>query len=188
MQANGTRSRLSGSVGLTLSCSKSQKFKLGRSDFAPPPRCGLRYPSMAPVKLGSMGYDGSTGIFFPSESLEAAYYQQGIALDFYRGWNFSWSLGAIQPLFYHSSVNSACANCSQCSHVSLCGGARAGTISTHWIPSTEVLSSHVWKHASPFPRSMRTTSSIQVGCERGYIQITSLTEGNKRVDRRQHGG
>ena len=46
---------------------------------------------MAPVILGSMGYDGTTGILFPSSTLNSAYYTEGIALEFYRGWNYSWS-------------------------------------------------------------------------------------------------
>ena len=46
---------------------------------------------MAPVILGSMGYDGTTGIFFASSSGNSAYYTEGIALEFYRGWNYSWS-------------------------------------------------------------------------------------------------
>ena len=50
-----------------------------------------RYPSMAPVSLGSMGYDGTTGIFFPSKILDSAYHDAGIALDYFRGWNHSWS-------------------------------------------------------------------------------------------------
>ncbi|CAE7233751.1 unnamed protein product [Symbiodinium natans] len=49
------------------------------------------YPSMAPVSLGSMGYDGTTGIFFPSKILDSAYHDAGIALDYFRGWNHSWS-------------------------------------------------------------------------------------------------
>ncbi|CAE7834478.1 unnamed protein product, partial [Symbiodinium sp. CCMP2592] len=59
-------------------------------------------PAMAPVILGSMGYDGTTGIFFPSSSLNSAYYTEGIALEFYRGWNYSWS----QSWKYFDSVAS----------------------------------------------------------------------------------
>ncbi|CAE7041192.1 unnamed protein product, partial [Symbiodinium sp. KB8] len=59
-------------------------------------------PAMAPVILGSMGYDGTTGIFFASSSGNSAYYTEGIALEFYRGWNYSWS----QSWKYFDSVAS----------------------------------------------------------------------------------
>ena len=51
-----------------------------------------QYASMAPVDLGSMGYEGTSSFFIRQTARRRAYHEDGTALDFYRGWNMSWSL------------------------------------------------------------------------------------------------
>ena len=61
-----------------------------------------RYVSMAPVDVGSMGYDGTSSVFIRKTVRSHAYYQDGVVLDFYRGWNMSWS----QPSRYFADLAS----------------------------------------------------------------------------------
>ena len=58
------------------------------------------YPSMAPIDVGSMGYSGQTSLFMPKRSQQEAYDQLGTALDFFRGWNKSWS----QPWHFFDGI------------------------------------------------------------------------------------
>ncbi|CAE7627877.1 unnamed protein product [Symbiodinium sp. CCMP2456] len=50
-----------------------------------------KYPSRAPVDLGSMGYDGAISAYFPRSVLAESHFQDGNVLEHYRGWNASWS-------------------------------------------------------------------------------------------------
>lgn len=47
-------------------------------------------PSIAPKTLGSMGYDGASGMYVPAAVHQKAYNAEGINLDFYRDYNVSW--------------------------------------------------------------------------------------------------
>ena len=60
-----------------------------------------QYPAMAPVNSGSMGYDGSAGSFFPKVILDEALRREGAMLDYYRGWDTTWS----QPWNYFDSLS-----------------------------------------------------------------------------------
>ncbi|CAE7690883.1 unnamed protein product [Symbiodinium sp. CCMP2592] len=61
-----------------------------------------RYASMAPVDVGSMGYDGTASFFIRQTVQSHAYHEDGTVLDFYRGWNTSWS----QPSKYFDDLAS----------------------------------------------------------------------------------
>ena len=61
-----------------------------------------QYASMAPVDVGSMGYDGSASFFIRQTVRSHAYHEDGTVLDFYRGWNMSWS----QPSRYFDDLAS----------------------------------------------------------------------------------
>eukprot|EP00439_Symbiodinium_sp_Y106_P051899 s2250_g6.t3 len=50
-----------------------------------------KYPSRAPLDLGSMGYDGAISAYFPRSVLAESHFQDGNVLEHYRGWNASWS-------------------------------------------------------------------------------------------------
>ena len=47
------------------------------------------YPSLAPVDLGSMGYDAEEGLFVSRAAIDAASGSSGLPLDFFRTYNFS---------------------------------------------------------------------------------------------------
>jgi len=49
------------------------------------------YPQNAPRNLGNMGYFGKTSMFLPKGIQLAAYNQEGLILEFYRGFNVSWT-------------------------------------------------------------------------------------------------
>ncbi|CAE7346983.1 unnamed protein product [Symbiodinium natans] len=61
-----------------------------------------RYASMAPVDVGSMGYEGVSSHFIRQSVRRQAYHEGGTVLDFYRGWNMSWS----QPSKYFDDLAS----------------------------------------------------------------------------------
>ena len=61
-----------------------------------------QYASMAPVDLGSMGYEGTSSVFIRQTVRSRAYHEDGTALDFYRGWNTLWS----QPSKYFDDLAS----------------------------------------------------------------------------------
>ncbi|CAK9078696.1 unnamed protein product [Durusdinium trenchii] len=48
-------------------------------------------PHTAPRNLGKMGYFGRTSMYLPSSIQEAAYRDEGWILEFYRGYNVSWT-------------------------------------------------------------------------------------------------
>ena len=50
-----------------------------------------KWPSTAPVDLGSMGYDGTISTYFPRSVLVESHFEDGAVLQHYRGWNASWS-------------------------------------------------------------------------------------------------
>lgn len=49
-----------------------------------------KYPDMAPVNVGNMGYNGKTSYYFPSKVRDEAWENEGLNLDFFRGYNISW--------------------------------------------------------------------------------------------------
>ncbi|CAL1153259.1 unnamed protein product [Cladocopium goreaui] len=49
------------------------------------------YPQNAPRNLGNMGYFGKTSMFLPKSIQLAAYNKEGLILEFYRGFNVSWT-------------------------------------------------------------------------------------------------
>lgn len=48
------------------------------------------YPSLAPVRVGNMGYNGKASYFFSKTISDAAWETEGLNLDYYRGYNVSW--------------------------------------------------------------------------------------------------
>ncbi|CAE7379167.1 No66 [Symbiodinium natans] len=61
-----------------------------------------RFTSIAPINAGSMGYVGKASAFIPQRVREQAYFQDGTVLDFFRGWNVSWS----SPWMFFDSLDS----------------------------------------------------------------------------------
>lgn len=59
------------------------------------------YPSVAPKILGSMGYVGITAPYLPTPPQLAAFEAEGLALEHYRSWNFSWN----EPSKYFSPLS-----------------------------------------------------------------------------------
>eukprot|EP00913_Durusdinium_trenchii_P007138 g6713.t1 len=49
------------------------------------------FPQTAPRNLGNMGYFGKTSLFLPASVQQAAYSAEGLILEFYRGFNVSWT-------------------------------------------------------------------------------------------------
>ena len=48
------------------------------------------YPLTAPVNLGSVGYTGVEGQYVQTEILDSAYLKEGLALDYFRGFDARW--------------------------------------------------------------------------------------------------
>eukprot|EP00438_Fugacium_kawagutii_P023222 Skav215691 [mRNA] locus=scaffold278:447564:449745:- [translate_table: standard] len=48
------------------------------------------YPGAMPVELGSIGYEGSSGVYVLSQILQNALEAEGLALDHYRAYDASW--------------------------------------------------------------------------------------------------
>lgn len=62
------------------------------------------YPQNAPRNLGNMGYFGKTSMYLPANIRQLAYNAEGWVLDFYRGFNVSWT----EPAKYfdaHSGID-----------------------------------------------------------------------------------
>lgn len=64
------------------------------------------YPATAPKILGSSGYMGVAGQFVASDVVDAAIQTEGLALEFYRGYNVSWH----NPSQYFDQIGSLNAN------------------------------------------------------------------------------
>jgi len=64
------------------------------------------YPATAPRILGSSGYMGVAGQFVASDVVDAAIQTEGLALEFYRGYNVSWH----NPSQYFDQIGSLNAN------------------------------------------------------------------------------
>ena len=60
-----------------------------------------QYASMAPVDVGSMGYDGVIGTYLSRDLLLEAYHGEGLVLGYYKGWNASWN----QPNKYFHTLD-----------------------------------------------------------------------------------
>lgn len=48
------------------------------------------YPSLAPVNVGNMGYNGKVSYYFSKHVRDRAWEGEGLNLDYYRGYNISW--------------------------------------------------------------------------------------------------
>ena len=49
-----------------------------------------RYPKVAPVKMGSLGYTGFEALFVLDAPRQAAYQTEGLAIEYYKSWDSTW--------------------------------------------------------------------------------------------------
>ena len=61
-----------------------------------------KYPYLSPVSAGSMGYEGLSSTFLRRETLTQAFLNEGAILDYFRGWNTTWT----QPWNYFDGLPS----------------------------------------------------------------------------------